>query len=140
MRASNGTAGGALTRRAFVRGGAAAAAGLALGAPRLAAARRGAAADLVLRNGRVHTLAGARQQAVAIADGRIAYVGSNAGADALAGAGTEVIDLGGRMVMPGIHDGHMHHPHGDHVDYLVDGHLHHPHGDHCDDHGPLEKA
>lgn len=108
MRTSNGTAEGALTRRALVRGGAAAAAGLALGAPRLAAARRGAAADLVLRNGRVHTLAGARQQAVAIADGRIAYVGSNAGADALAGAGTEVIDLGGRMVMPGIHDGHMH--------------------------------
>ena len=108
MHASNGTGDGALTRRAFVRGGAAAAAGLALGAPRLAAARRGAAADLVLRNGRVHTLAGARQQAVAITDGRIAYVGSNAGADALAGAGTEVIDLGGRMVLPGIHDGHMH--------------------------------
>ena len=108
MRASSGTAEGALTRRGFVTGGAAAAAGLALGAPRLAAARRGAAADLVLRNGRVHTLAGARQQAVAIADGRIAYVGSNTGADALAGAGTEVIDLGGRMVLPGIHDGHMH--------------------------------
>ena len=87
MQAWNGTAGRALTRRSFVKGGAAAAAGLALGAPRLAAARRGAAADLVLRNGRVHTLAGARQQAVAIADGRIAYVGSNAGADALAGAG-----------------------------------------------------
>ena len=108
MHASSRTAEGSLTRRAFVRGGAAAAAGLALGAPRLAAARRGAAVDLVLRNGRVHTLAGERQQAVAITDGRIAYVGSDAGAEALAGVGTEVIDLGGRMVIPGIHDAHMH--------------------------------
>jgi hypothetical protein len=42
------------------------------------------------------------------------------------------------------HDGHAHqhgpkcgHPairHGDHVDYLHDGHLHHPHGDHVDEH------
>ena len=63
----------------------------------------------MLRNGRVHTLAGTpRQEAVAIADGRIAYVGSNAGAEALAGPASEIIDLGGRMVMPGIHDGHMH--------------------------------
>jgi predicted amidohydrolase YtcJ len=77
--------------------------------PQWAAARRGiAAAELVLLNGRVHTLAGKLQQAVAIASGKIAYVGSDAGAQALAGPGTEVIDLGGRMVMPGIHDGHMH--------------------------------
>jgi hypothetical protein len=29
-------------------------------------------------------------------------------------------------------------PHGDHVDYLHEGRLHHPHGDHCDDHGALK--
>ncbi len=100
----------ALSRRSFVKGGAAMAAGLALGLPpRWAAARRGTSADVVLRNGRVHTLAGSSgSEAVAISDGTITYVGSNAGADALAGAGTEVIDLKGRMVMPGIHDGHMH--------------------------------
>ena len=34
--------------------------------------------------------------------------GSTAGARALAGTATEVIDLAGRMVLPGIHDGHMH--------------------------------
>jgi hypothetical protein len=28
-------------------------------------------------------------------------------------------------------------PHGDHTDYLHDGHLHHHHGDHCDDHGAV---
>jgi hypothetical protein len=27
--------------------------------------------------------------------------------------------------------------HSGRLDYLHDGHLHHPHGDHCDDHGPL---
>lgn len=44
------------------------------------------------------------------------------------------------------HDGHMHSmsdeahaaiPHGDHVDFLHDGHLHHVHGDHMDEHGAL---
>ena len=102
---------GALSRRTFVKGGATAAAGLVLGVPGWASARRGGSgtADLVLRNGRVHTLAGgATQEAVAITGGEIAYVGSNAGADAIVGPATEVIDLGGRMVMPGIHDGHMH--------------------------------
>jgi hypothetical protein len=29
-------------------------------------------------------------------------------------------------------------PHGDHMDYLHEGHLHHHHGDHCDDHGPMQ--
>ena len=36
--------------------------------------------------------------------------------------------------------GHTAVRHGDHVDYLHDGHLHHPHGDHCDDHGPIQVA
>ena len=27
--------------------------------------------------------------------------------------------------------------HGDHMDYIHDGHLHHVHGDHVDDHGPV---
>ncbi len=44
------------------------------------------------------------------------------------------------------HDGHTHGegdslhamiPHGDHMDYLHDGHLHHVHGDHVDEHGAL---
>ena len=97
------------SRRAFVKAGAAAFGGLALGVPGRASARRGAApAELVLRGGRVHTLVGTDAEAVAVAAGRITYVGSNAGADALVGPATEVIDLSGRMLLPGIHDGHMH--------------------------------
>ena len=96
-----------LTRRGFVVAGAGAAAALAV--PSWARARGGSAAELVLRNGRVHTVAGgADAEGSRDRGGRIAYVGSNAGAEALAGPATEVIDLGGRMVMPGIHDGHMH--------------------------------
>jgi predicted amidohydrolase YtcJ len=78
-----------------------------------------AAADLVLTNGRVlvfHELAmrGARterprfEEAVAVSDGRIVFVGSSRKARKWAGEKTRVIDLGGRMVMPGIVDGHFH--------------------------------
>jgi hypothetical protein len=34
--------------------------------------------------------------------------------------------------------GHTAIKHDGHVDFLHDGRLHHPHGDHCDDHGPVE--
>ena len=47
-------------------------------------------------------------QAIAISGGQITYVGDNAGAASHIGPATEVIDPGGRMVMPGIHDGHVH--------------------------------
>lgn len=67
-----------------------------------------AAADTVLRNGVVHTVAGGTAEAIAIRDGRIAYVGSDAGAARHMGPDTRVIDLRGRMVMPGLHDGHLH--------------------------------
>ena len=70
----------------------------------------GPAADLVYRNGVVYTV-DARdsvQQALAVRAGRIAYVGSDAGAMALAGKRTRVIDLHGRMLMPGLVDAHMH--------------------------------
>ena len=48
------------------------------------------------------------QQALAVRDGRIVYVGTDAGAKALAGPSTRVVDLHGRMLMPGLVDGHMH--------------------------------
>jgi predicted amidohydrolase YtcJ len=54
-------------------------------------------------------MAGTRAaEAVAVSAGQIAYVGSDGGAQAFVGAGTEVIDLCGRTVMPGIHDAHCH--------------------------------
>ncbi len=67
-------------------------------------------ADLVLRNADVVTLDPARPRAgaVAVRAGRIAWVGENGGADAWIGAETEVLDLGGRQVLPGLIEGHAH--------------------------------
>ena len=66
--------------------------------------------DLILMNGRIATQDERRSfaQAVAIQDGRFAAVGSNEQIMALRGAKTEVIDLGGRTVIPGLNDSHMH--------------------------------
>ncbi len=68
------------------------------------------AADLVLVNGRIYTVNEARgwAEAVAIQYGRIAYVGDDEGARALAGSQTRLVDLGGRLVLPGLHDVHIH--------------------------------
>lgn len=67
-------------------------------------------ADMVLRNGQVVTIDAkdSIQQAVAVRDGKIIYVGSNAGVGEMIGASTKVIDLGGRMLMPGFIDAHLH--------------------------------
>jgi predicted amidohydrolase YtcJ len=67
-------------------------------------------ADLVLRNGRIYILDDARTwaEALAIDEGRIVFVGSEAGADAFLGPETRFVDLGGRMVLPGFHDSHVH--------------------------------
>jgi predicted amidohydrolase YtcJ len=69
-----------------------------------------APADLVYRNGIVYTVdrQDSVQQALAVRGGRIVYVGANAGALRLAGKRTRVIDLHGRMLMPGLVDAHMH--------------------------------
>jgi predicted amidohydrolase YtcJ len=67
-------------------------------------------ADTVYRNGYIYTVDAkdSVQQALAVRGGRIVYVGDNDGAKALTGKKTEVIDLQGRMLMPGLIDGHMH--------------------------------
>jgi predicted amidohydrolase YtcJ len=79
---------------------------------RCAAAHAGAgpAADSVYRNGKIYTVdaADSVREAIAVAAGRIVYVGSNAGVAAYVGPQTSVTDLGGRMLMPGLVDGHMH--------------------------------
>ena len=67
-------------------------------------------ADAVYRNGRIYT-ANARDEivaALAVRAGRIVYAGSDAGAARYGGAATRSVDLGGRSVMPGLVDGHMH--------------------------------
>ncbi|MFQ5958950.1 MAG: amidohydrolase [Alphaproteobacteria bacterium] len=64
-------------------------------------------AQTILTGGRIWC--GARAgfaQALAIRDGRVAAVASNA--DGLAGPGTRSIDLRGRLAVPGFYDAHMH--------------------------------
>jgi len=66
--------------------------------------------SLILHNGKVVTLdaASSIQQAIAVDNGRIAAVGSNEAILALRTPATRVIDLGGRMVLPGLIDPHVH--------------------------------
>jgi len=73
----------------------------AAGAPR---------ATLVLRGGQVYTVDAARTwaSAVAIKDGRIVYAGDDRGVAPYAGRGTRIVELEGRMVLPGFHDSHVH--------------------------------
>ena len=75
-----------------------------------AAAARNKPADTVFKNGYVYTASpGARvAQAVAVRHGRIVYVGSDQGADAFVGPSTKVVKLGGKMMLPGFIDSHMH--------------------------------
>jgi predicted amidohydrolase YtcJ len=68
------------------------------------------AADTVLINGKVITLDGASSivQAMAIRDGSVLAIGSDEDVRRLAGARTNIIDLGGRTVVPGLMDSHIH--------------------------------
>ena len=73
-------------------------------------ARAADPADLVLTGGAVYTMDAARSwaQAVAVRGGRIVYVGSDAGVRPWVGPATRVVPLGGRMVLPGFQDAHVH--------------------------------
>ena len=67
-------------------------------------------ADLVLTGGHVHTVDPAlpRAEAVAVAGERIAFVGSARDAAAWIGPRTRVVDLAGRLLLPGFQDAHVH--------------------------------
>ena len=73
-------------------------------------ARAAVAADLAYHNGYVYTVDAqdSVQQALAVLNGRIVYVGGDAGLKAYIGKHTHIVDLHGRMLMPGLVDGHMH--------------------------------
>lgn len=64
----------------------------------------------MLRGGVVYTVDSARPRAdaVAIRDGRIVRVGTDAEVAALIGARTDVVDLASRMALPAFHDTHVH--------------------------------
>src|ERR1700680_969407 len=67
-------------------------------------------ADLVLTNGLIYTVDNARPtvSALAVRGGRILFVGSDGEAKALAGPSTQLIDLHGATVVPGIVAAHAH--------------------------------
>ncbi|HEY5962633.1 MAG TPA: amidohydrolase [Xanthobacteraceae bacterium] len=65
-------------------------------------------ADTLLLNGKIVVYDAAPAQALAVRDGKIAAIGSTAEIRALAGASTRIVDLGGRTVIPGLIDSHIH--------------------------------
>jgi hypothetical protein len=73
------------------------------------------ATDLVLTSGKIATMTpggsgdgGGFVEALAVREGRILALGSNAEIEALIGPGTERLDLAGRTAIPGIVDSHNH--------------------------------
>ncbi len=67
-------------------------------------------AEMIVSNARVLTMdpANPRAEAVALAAGRILAVGTSAEVAALAGPGCRVIDAGGRTLLPGFVESHLH--------------------------------
>jgi predicted amidohydrolase YtcJ len=74
----------------------------------------GSSADLVFVNGAVYTVDAARRwvQAVAVKGGKIEAVGTDADVKEHIGAQTEIVDLDGKMLVPGFQDAHVHPPSG----------------------------
>ena len=75
-----------------------------------ALAQTAAPADTIIVNGKIVTLDAQSRivQALAIRDGRIAAAGTNEEIRKAAGPSTRVVDAGGRAVIPGLMDSHIH--------------------------------
>ena len=101
-----------LSRRAFLQMGATgAAAGLAATInPGGLSAQPATGADLIVFNGRMATQDARRSfaSAVAIREGRFVAVGTDADIMTYRGDTTQIIDVGGRTVIPGLNDSHIH--------------------------------
>ncbi|MGC1342739.1 MAG: amidohydrolase [Candidatus Binataceae bacterium] len=76
----------------------------------MAATTKNNSADRVLVNGRIYTADASNPwvEALAIRDGKIAFVGADTDVKSLVGPDTAVIDLKRKMAMPGINDVHVH--------------------------------
>lgn len=74
------------------------------------AAAQPAPADSVWLNGRIYTAdaQNARVTALAVRDGRLVGVGGGEDVGAFIGPATQIVDLGGRTVLPGLIDAHGH--------------------------------
>ncbi len=99
-------------RREFLKTGAVAGLGIMLKGCAMNSTQRPShdVADLVIHNARITTMDPAQRDATAAAmrGGRFLAVGSDAEVLASTGAGTTVIDAGGRRVIPGLYDSHLH--------------------------------
>lgn len=67
-------------------------------------------ADILLLGGRMYTAdpEGKEAEAIAINGEQIVFVGSSEEAEQWRGVNTEVVDLRGQLVLPGLHDTHIH--------------------------------
>ncbi|MGH9818823.1 MAG: amidohydrolase [Pyrinomonadaceae bacterium] len=67
-------------------------------------------ADLVITNANIHTMDASRTVAssIAVLNGTIVAVGSDADTRSLIGPNTRVINAGGKLVLPGFNDAHVH--------------------------------
>src|SRR6266567_4479392 len=74
------------------------------------AAQTKPAADLVITNAKIWTVDKAKPtaQAVAVLGDRIVAVGSNVDALAWRGPNTRLMDAGGKLLLPGFNDAHVH--------------------------------
>ena len=70
----------------------------------------GTHADLIVRNARISTLddRGREGTALAVREGRFVDVGTDAEVMRYRGEQTQVIDAGGRRIIPGLNDSHIH--------------------------------
>jgi predicted amidohydrolase YtcJ len=111
VRHSDETTGtGARTRRGLLR---AAGGVMSVGAGLTPIGRAGAqsqGAEVILHGAKITTLDPTLPEAtaLAIADGRFLKVGAEADVMAMRGQGTKLIDVGGRRVIPGLIDSHLH--------------------------------
>ncbi|WP_257167058.1 amidohydrolase [Bradyrhizobium sp. SRS-191] len=96
-------------RRLLQAGAAFAATGVAAAMPMRAEAADGKA-DIVFRNGSVYTVSGGREwaRAVAVAQKTIVYVGDDTQVGRFIGPKTRIVDLAGKMLLPGFIEGHIH--------------------------------
>ncbi len=78
--------------------------------PAAMAAEPAETADSIYINGNIYTVDDdfTTATAMAVKGDRILYVGDQEGAEAYLGAGTQVTDLEGNTVLPGLIEGHMH--------------------------------
>src|SRR4029079_11085768 len=71
-------------------------------------AARAQVPDTIFFNGKLVRFDALAAQALAVRDGRIAAIGGSDEIRSLAGPSTRVIDLGGRTLIPGLIDSHIH--------------------------------